>query len=137
MAPEMLLKLLFLVVVLFSFFYMIAVKWPKKAHGIQCVFEYKSKQKRFLVKLFSPQSSKATIIYLMRFLSVSIRFSLLSVFRIGWRELNLGNWIARMLFRRYTLEGIGWVRFVSALQSIFSLYFVALWILTYFGRPFE
>ena len=64
-------------------------------------------------------------------------FSLLSAFSIGWREINVGNWIARMQWREYTLRATGWVRFVSGLQSLTSVYLLALWVLTYFGRPFE
>jgi hypothetical protein len=56
---------------------------------------------------------------------------------LGWRELNVGNWISRMQPREYTLQATGWVRFVSGLQFILSVYLLALWALTYFGRPFE
>jgi len=73
----------------------------------------------------------------LRDLRVAFYFSLLSAFHIGWRELNVGNWITRMQFRNYTLHATGWVRFVSGLQSLISVYLLALWVLTYFGRPFE
>ena len=64
-------------------------------------------------------------------------FSVLSAFSIGWREINVGSWIARMQWREYTLKATGWVRFVSGLQSLTSVYLLALWVLSYFGRPFE
>ena len=64
-------------------------------------------------------------------------FSLLSAFSIGWRDINVGNWIARMQRREYVLRPTGWVRTVSGLQSLLSVYLLALWVLTYFGRPFE
>jgi hypothetical protein len=35
------------------------------------------------------------------------------------------------------LRATGWVRFVAGLQSLLSIYLLALWVLTYFGRPFE
>ena len=38
--------------------------------------------------------------------------------------------------REYTLRATGWVRTVSWLQSLMSVYLLALWVLTYFGRPF-
>ena len=63
--------------------------------------------------------------------------SILSAFQVGWRELNVGMWIARLQPREYTLRATGWVRFVSGLQSLISVYLVALWVLTYFGRPFD
>jgi hypothetical protein len=67
----------------------------------------------------------------------AILFSLLSAFHVGWRELNIGNWIARINPKEYTLRAAGWVRVVSGLQSLASVYLVALWALTYFGRPFD
>jgi hypothetical protein len=64
-------------------------------------------------------------------------FSLLSAFHIGWRDLNVGTWISRMQPREYALRATGWVRFVSGLQSLLSVYLLAIWALTYFGRPFQ
>jgi hypothetical protein len=72
-----------------------------------------------------------------RLFRTSLYFSLLSAFHLGWRELNVGTWIARMQPREYTLRATGWVRMVSGIQSALSLYLLALWVLTYFGRPFE
>jgi hypothetical protein len=68
---------------------------------------------------------------------IGLYFSLLSAFSLGWRELNVGTWIARLQSREYTLRATGWVRTVSGLQSLLSVYLLALWVLTYFGRPFE
>jgi len=73
----------------------------------------------------------------LRLLWVAFYFSLLSAFQIGWHELNVGNWIARVQPREYTLRATGWVRTVSGLQSLLSVYLLALWVLTYFGDPFE
>lgn len=66
----------------------------------------------------------------------ALYFSILSAFHIGWRDLNVGNWITRMQPREYTLRATGWVRTVSGIQSLLSVYLLALAILTYFGRPF-
>lgn len=67
----------------------------------------------------------------------ALYFSFLSAFSIGWRELNVSNWIIRMQKREYTLKAAGWVRFVSGFQSLLSVYLLALWVLIYFGRPFD
>lgn len=64
-------------------------------------------------------------------------FSLLSAFRIGWRDLSLGNWLVRMQRREYVLKATGWPRVVSGIQSLISVYLLALWVLSYFYRPFE
>jgi uncharacterized protein YjbI with pentapeptide repeats len=70
-------------------------------------------------------------------LCTSLHFSVLSAFHLGWRELNVGTWIVRMQPREYMLRATGWVRTVSGFQSLLSVYLLALWVLTYFGRPFE
>lgn len=64
-------------------------------------------------------------------------FSLLSAFHFGWLDLNVGNWIARLQGQQYALRPTGWVRTISGLQSLISIYLVALWVLTYFARPFQ
>ena len=66
-----------------------------------------------------------------------IYFSILSTFHIGWRDLNVGAWISRIQPHEYALRATGWVRTVSGFQSLLSVYLLALWALTYFGRPFE
>jgi hypothetical protein len=68
---------------------------------------------------------------------LALYFSLLSATRIGWRELNVGTWITRIQPREYSLRATGWVRVVSGVQCLISVYLVALAILTYFGTPFE
>jgi hypothetical protein len=72
-----------------------------------------------------------------RLFCTSLYFSLLSAFHLGWRELNVGTWITRLQSREYTLRATGWMRTVSGIQPLLSMYLLALWVLTYFGRPFE
>ena len=64
-------------------------------------------------------------------------FSVLSAFHLGWRDLNVGTWISKMQFNEYALRPTGWVRTVSGLQSLISVYLLALSVLSYFGSPFE
>ena len=70
-------------------------------------------------------------------LGYALYFSILSAFSMGWRDFNIGNWIVRMQWKEYTLRSSGWVRTISGFQSLSSLYLLAIWLLTYFGRPFE
>lgn len=70
-------------------------------------------------------------------LSWSFYFSLLSAFHIGWRDINLGSWISRLQFDDYVLRATGWIRLISGVQSLISVYLLAFWLLTYFGNPFE
>ena len=64
-------------------------------------------------------------------------FSLLSAFHIGWRDLNVGTWLSRLQPSPFALRARGWVRVVSGFQSLLSVYLIAIWALTYFGRPFQ
>lgn len=68
---------------------------------------------------------------------VAFYFSLLSAFHFGWKDLNVGSWIHRMQTKEYTLRATGWVRTVAGVQSLISVYLIAIWVLTYFGRPFD
>lgn len=67
----------------------------------------------------------------------ALYFSLLSAFHIGWRDLNVGSWITRMQPHEYTLKATGWVRFVSGVQSLISIYLLVMWFLSYFGQLIE
>ncbi len=66
----------------------------------------------------------------------SMYFSVLSAFHIGWRDLSLGNWLVRLQSDEYTLRATGWLRTIAGVQSILSVYFLALWALCYFSKPF-
>jgi hypothetical protein len=68
---------------------------------------------------------------------IALFFSVTSSFNIGWRELNVGNWISRLQGYEFTYRATGLIRTVSGAQSLLSVYLVAMWALTYFGRPFE
>jgi hypothetical protein len=70
-------------------------------------------------------------------LRTAMFFSLMSAFNIGFRDINFGRWLRLLTKREYDIKAVGWARPVSGLQSLISVYFIALWILTYFGRPFE
>jgi uncharacterized protein YjbI with pentapeptide repeats len=67
----------------------------------------------------------------------AVYFSILSAFNIGFEAFNVGDWIRRVQAREYALQSTGWVRVVSGVQSLLSLYLLAIWVLTYFGRPFQ
>ena len=67
----------------------------------------------------------------------AVYFSLISAFRIGWREVNLGIWIEGMQADDFRLTATGWPRTVAGVQSFLSVYLLAIWALTEFGRPFD
>ena len=67
----------------------------------------------------------------------ALYFAVLAGFHIGWREIQAATWISRLQTREFDLRALGWVRCVSGLQAILSVYLIVIWALTYFGRPFE
>ncbi|HXJ93615.1 MAG TPA: pentapeptide repeat-containing protein [Terriglobia bacterium] len=64
-------------------------------------------------------------------------FSLISAFNIGYQEFNIGEWLKMLTKREYDLTAVGWARTVAGVQSLLSVYMLALWVLTFFGHPFE
>jgi uncharacterized protein YjbI with pentapeptide repeats len=72
-----------------------------------------------------------------RLARAAVFFSLLSAFNIGYREFNLGRWLPSITRREYNLKAVGWTRVVAGWQALISVYLIAMWFLTYFGRPFD
>lgn len=92
---------------------------------------------RVLVDRGPPTTIRGRMKLFRRAVLTAVYFSLLTSFRVGFREINVGNWITRMQCREYALRATGRVRFITGVQSLISVYLLALWLLTYFGRPFE
>ncbi len=72
-----------------------------------------------------------------RVLRAAMFLSLISAFDIGFRDINLGRWLRLLTRREYDLKAIGTARTISGIQKLLSVYLVGLWVVTYFGRPFE
>ncbi len=126
------LLILFVFIFLFSVPYMISLS-KQQDEGIWMEWASKRmKEKKDEEEPFrlQPQLGYEMVLY-------GLYFSLLSAFHIGWKDLNVGSWIARIQPREYTLKATGWVRVVSGVQSLISIYLLALWVLTQFGRPFD
>ena len=84
------------------------------------------------VEPLRPRSTKTYV-----YVGWGLWFSVLSAFHIGWRDLNFGAWLSRVQPREFSLRGHGYVRIISGLQSVSSVYLLGLWALAYFARPFE
>lgn len=150
MSPLKPLGLLALLVGIFSIPYMVAVYKSDGKAGIWAVWpsdrvhkdEGREEPERITPDFLFPRLQPAqrwqkSLIRGMRIPLTALYFSVLSALRIGWQDLTLGSWIVRMQPREYILRATGWVRFVSGFQSLVSVYLLALWLLTYFGRLFE
>jgi uncharacterized protein YjbI with pentapeptide repeats len=64
-------------------------------------------------------------------------FSLLSAVNIGFEQFTPGDWIRRLQGQDYSVQAVGWVRTVAGAQALLSVFLLAMWALTYFGRPFQ
>jgi uncharacterized protein YjbI with pentapeptide repeats len=73
----------------------------------------------------------------LKYAAIAAWFSVMSAFRIGYRDVNVGDWITRLQPNEYLLAATGWCRTVSGLQSLLSVYLLALTVLCIIGRPFD
>ena len=135
--PGKALRILIYLIPIFTLIYMFAIwrssdkhsiyrVWPKDRIEIkegQAVLEDSTRLERLKIGHFS--------------LISSLHFSLHSAFNIGWRELNIGNWLNRLQLHPYSYQATGWVRSVSGFQSLISVLLLAMWAISYFGRPFD
>jgi Pentapeptide repeats (8 copies) len=141
MAPWRPLKILCLFIFVFSVPYFGALRDSGTA-GIWALWpgdgvEKRSELQPKAIKVSADYPGHGTAAKIARALFVTLYFSLISAAQIGWKELNIGSWIYRIQPREFTLKATGWVRVVSGIQALLSVFLIALWALTYFGRPFE
>jgi len=136
MAPGRALIAIFALIFIFSLPYLYAVWVPKnrvpKTYGIWRIWADELARTDLVSE--PPELLREKGFHAVR---LTLYFSLLTAFHVGWRDLNVGNWITRIQPREYTLRASGWVRTVSGIQSLLSVYLLSIWVLTYFGRPFE
>jgi hypothetical protein len=132
MQPGRALWVLLVLIVLFSPAYWWALRKPD-ADGIWRVWN----EDRQRPDLGKNDAERPIQVQGMKAWRIALFFSVTSSFNIGWRELNVGNWISRLQRYEFTYRATGLIRTVSGAQSLLSVYLVAMWALTYFGRPFE
>jgi hypothetical protein len=112
--------------------YTVVLVWPPKEGGIWQIWFHDRVHKH----LGSDEPIRLRLGF-FKALKFGFFFSILSAFSVGWREINVRNWIVRLQRQEYILRATGWVRTVSGLQSLISVYLMTVWMLTYFGRLFE
>jgi hypothetical protein len=86
--------------------------------------------------VFNAKGLRRLVRSVLRFLRISARLSLVNLFNLQFRDVEVGKWLRMMSFRDYDLKPKGIVRTISGIESILSLYLIALWVLVYFGDPF-
>jgi hypothetical protein len=136
MAPGRALWGLLGLIPIFALPYRMAIRHANSRSGIWMILpedRLASRSGKKKVVLLRPPMAKTwwkRLVGECRIFRTGLYFSVLSAFHLGWREYNVGTWIARMQPREYTLRATGWVRTVSGVQSLLSVYLLALWVLT-------
>jgi len=155
-APGRALRLLVIFIFLFALPYAVALARPKRQGAIEIQWppgRYKGwdtlqhhatkspthwMSRLLPIHPFPSGASWQLILWqVLKTYRLALYFSLMAAFQIGWRELNVGNWLTHLQVRDYRLKPRGWIRVLAGSQSLISAYLVVLWALTYFGRPFE
>jgi len=133
--PGRALILLICLVVPFGFYYSYALAKPdaQKRFGIWRVWP--NDRPPLPSDRNEPEFIKPTSIPWV--LGLGFYFSLLSAFHIGWRDFSVGSWLSRLQPIGYAMMPTGRVRVLSGIQSLLSVYLLAMWFLFYFGRPFQ
>jgi hypothetical protein len=67
----------------------------------------------------------------------ALYFSLMTAFSLGVWDINFGKWLHQFPRKEFELKPKRWARPVAAIQAILSVSLLVLWVLTYFGRPFN
>jgi uncharacterized protein YjbI with pentapeptide repeats len=149
--PNRLLKLLVALLLVCSIAYFLAQKTPGERGGIWAVPD----EKRIRIEdgitdaaiplhdgfphssFTNSRLGRIARSFKLHVFGLSLYCSLLSATRIGWGDWNIGTWFIRIQPREYTIRFTGWTRTVSGIQSLISVYLLVLWLLSYFGNPFE
>ena len=74
---------------------------------------------------------------ILKFFGYAILFSLFSASRIGFRDVNIANWIKIISPLEIDIRSSGSAKFFSGIQSLISVLMLTLSLLSYFGRPFN
>jgi len=69
-------------------------------------------------------------------LATAAAFSLHCAVTLKFQWFDAGQWLRMLQKREYSVVPYGWARTLSGVQSLLSLYLVAMWLISTFGRPF-
>lgn len=139
--PQQPIKILFSLIIIFWIVYWISLRMGLKGASLNIVWPSSIPSKETIyykrLKFFKSQRLQDNIRLEITFMRVALHLSILSAFRLGWRDFNIGVWLSYLQFHDYSLVvHKGWLRSLCGLQSLISTYMVASWAMTQFGRPF-
>jgi len=142
LAPNRPLLIVLAMVVLCAIGYYLTIEMGQRAGVIVIVRtrqkdrpeDYKVRLCRLRVGRRLPQG-----LHVSRWHAARTAFALSSInalnLKVQW--LDAGSWLRMLRRKNYDLEAVGFGRSLSGLQSLVSMYMMTLWLLMYFGNPFE
>lgn len=104
-----------------------------QANRIQCTDEYNDRYE--LARDAEVKRIRRTAF--PRALVIGFYYSILMTFRIGFRDVNVGEWLLRLRGEDITYVSRGWLRTAAGVQSLVSLVLLGVFLITFFGRPFQ
>jgi uncharacterized protein YjbI with pentapeptide repeats len=72
----------------------------------------------------------------IRTMLTALNYSFRNIVNLKFQWLDAGTWVRMLQRRDFELEGVGWVRSFAGVQSLLSLYLIAMAVLAYLGNPF-
>ena len=147
MQPERALIIMIYLWLIFAVIYDLFIHFP----GRSGIFLVKNRVRKSLSltsairlhpRVIPPTKNKLKYVWLCflsewRVFRISLFFSATSALHLGYGGLDFGEWLRMLTKREYQLKPKHWSRSISGLQSLTSLYLLALWVLTEFGNPFD
>jgi len=147
MQPERALVIMVYLWLIFAVIYDLFIHFP----GRSGIFLVKNRVRKSLSltsairlhpRVIPPTKNKLKYVWLCflsewRIFRISLFFSATSALHLGYGGLDFGEWLRMLTKREYQLKPKHWSRSISGLQSLTSLYLLALWVLTEFGNPFD
>lgn len=70
-------------------------------------------------------------------LKIGLQFSIFNTLKQNFRWLEAGSWLRMMQSENYELRARKVLCPIAAIQALVGFYLLAMWVLTYFGRPFS
>lgn len=149
--PSRALSILLFLMVFFSILYLCIMRWvirKNESDALKVIYlpglpgeierPFSSlfhKQQTFSRPYASENDMKLTFRQLRVLAFHAVWFSVISAFHFGWRDLNVGSWLSRILPNPFSYRSQGALRTLSGIQSLISVYLIVMWALTAFSNP--
>lgn len=130
-------KIVLLQIPLFAVIYFAFISADREKSGVNIIRDGITNYELPSGSRFIIEGTRRKKISVWKRAGIGLMLSLLATTNIGFREYDFGRLIGLLFRSKTSYEPFGWVRTLAGVQSIFSVLFIAMIILSYFGHPFE